>query len=67
LLSEHVKIKIYKTRILHVLYGCVTSSVPLRKEHRLRVSENRALRRIFGPMGDEVRGGWRCIMRRFMI
>jgi hypothetical protein len=31
----------------------------LREEHRLRVFENRALRRIFGPKRDEVRGGWR--------
>jgi hypothetical protein len=31
----------------------------LREEHRLRVSENRVLRRIFGPKRDEVTGGWR--------
>jgi hypothetical protein len=31
----------------------------LREEHRLRVFENRVLRRIFGPKGDEVIGGWR--------
>jgi hypothetical protein len=31
----------------------------LRKEHRLRVFENRVLRRIFGPKRDEVTGGWR--------
>jgi hypothetical protein len=29
------------------------------EEHRLRVSENRLLRRIFGPKRDEVTGGWR--------
>jgi hypothetical protein len=28
-------------------------------EHRLRVFENRILRRIFGPKRDEVTGGWR--------
>jgi hypothetical protein len=33
--------------------------VILREEHRLRVSENRALRRIFGPKRGEVIGGWR--------
>jgi hypothetical protein len=33
--------------------------VTLREEHRLRVFENRVLRRIFGPKGDEVTGGWR--------
>jgi hypothetical protein len=55
-----VKIKIYKTIILHVvLYGCETWSLTLREEHRLRVLENRILRRIFGPKRDEVTGGWR--------
>jgi hypothetical protein len=33
--------------------------IALREEHRLRVFENRMLRRIFGPKRDEVRGGWR--------
>jgi hypothetical protein len=33
--------------------------VALTKEHRLRVFENRVLRRIFGPKRDEVMGGWR--------
>jgi hypothetical protein len=50
-------VKIYKTIILPViffLYGCETWSVTLREEHRLRVFENRILRRIFGPMRDEV-------------
>jgi hypothetical protein len=53
-----VKINIYKTIILPVvLYGCETWSLTLRKEHRLRVFENRVLRRIFGPMRDEMTGG----------
>jgi hypothetical protein len=34
-------------------------SLTLREEHRLRVFENRVLRRIFGPKRDEVTGGWR--------
>jgi hypothetical protein len=34
-------------------------SLTLRKEHRLRVSEDRVLRRIFGPKREEVAGGWR--------
>jgi hypothetical protein len=34
-------------------------SLTLREEHRLRVSENRVLRRIFGPKGEEVAGDWR--------
>jgi hypothetical protein len=42
-----------------VLYGCETWSVTLREEHRLRVFENRVLRRIFGPKGDGVTGEWR--------
>jgi hypothetical protein len=42
-----------------VLYACETWSLALREEHRLRVFENRVLRRIFGPKRDEVAGGWR--------
>jgi hypothetical protein len=42
-----------------VLYGCETWSVTLREEHRLRVFENRVLRKIFGPKRDEVTGEWR--------
>jgi hypothetical protein len=42
-----------------VLYGCETWSLTLREEQRLRVFENRVLRRIFGPKRDEVTGGWR--------
>jgi hypothetical protein len=42
-----------------VLYGCAALSLTLREEHRLRVSENRVLRRIFGPKRDEVTGSWR--------
>jgi hypothetical protein len=60
LLSRNVKVKIYKTIILPVvLYGCESWSLMLREEHRLRVFENRVLRKIFGPKGDEVTGEWR--------
>jgi hypothetical protein len=60
LLSKNLKIRIYKTIILPVvLYGCETWSLTLREEHRLRVFENRMLRRIFGPKRDEVTGEWR--------
>jgi hypothetical protein len=60
LLSINVKTRIYKIIILPVvLYGCETWSLTLREEHRLRVFENRMLRRIFGPKRDEVTGGWR--------
>jgi hypothetical protein len=40
-------------------YGCETWSLTLREEYILRVFENRVLRRIFGPKGDEVTGDWR--------
>jgi hypothetical protein len=53
LLSRNVKLKIFKTIILPVvLYGCETWSLTLSEEHRLRVFENRVLRRIFGPKRD---------------
>ena len=42
-----------------VIYGYETWSRSLGKEHRLRVFENRVLRRIFGPKIDEVTGEWR--------
>jgi hypothetical protein len=42
-----------------VLYGCETWSLTLREEHRLRMFENRVLRRIFGRKRDEVTGEWR--------
>jgi hypothetical protein len=44
-----------------VLYGCETWSLRVREEHRLRVFENRVLRRIFGPKRDEVTGEWRTL------
>jgi hypothetical protein len=42
-----------------VLYECVISPLLLREEYRLRVFENRVLRRIFGPKRGEVKGKWR--------
>jgi hypothetical protein len=42
-----------------VLYGCESWSLTLREECRLRVFENRVLRRIFGPKRDVVTGEWR--------
>jgi hypothetical protein len=57
LLSKNLTIKIYRSIILPmVLYGCETWSLTLREEHRLRVFENRVLRRVFGPKRDEVTG-----------
>jgi hypothetical protein len=59
-LSGNLKVEIYRTIIQPVvLYGCETWSLTLREEHRLGVFENRVLRRIFGPKGDEVTGEWR--------
>jgi hypothetical protein len=42
-----------------ILYGCETWWLTLREEHRLRVFENRVLRRVFGPNRDEVAEEWR--------
>jgi hypothetical protein len=59
---ETKNIRIYETIILFVvLYGCETWSLTLREEHtrRLRVFENRVLRRIFGPKSDDLTGEWR--------
>ena len=59
LLSKHLKIKIYRTIILPVvLYACETRSLTLREGPRLRVFENRVLRRICGPKRDDVTGEW---------
>jgi len=44
------------------VYGSETWSLTLREECRLRVFENRALRRMFGPKGDEVTGDWRKLL-----
>ena len=60
LLYKNWKIKIYRTIILPVvLYGCETWSLTLRQQHRLRVFENRVLRRTSGPKRDGVTGEWR--------
>jgi hypothetical protein len=57
LVSKNIKIKVYITIILPVvLYGCETWSFTWREERRLKVFENRVLRRIFGPKRDEVTG-----------
>ena len=50
LLSKNTRIKIHRTIILPVVFGCETWSLTLREEHRLRVFENRVL--------DEVTGEW---------
>ena len=59
LLSKNLKIKIHRIIVLPVvLYGCETLSLTLKEERRMRVFENRVLRRIFGPRRDKVRGEW---------
>jgi hypothetical protein len=62
LLSKNIQ---YKTIILPViLYGCETWFLMLWEEHRLKVFENRMLRRIIGPKINEVtESGENCIMR----
>jgi hypothetical protein len=59
--SRNVKVIVYKTVILPVvLYGCETWSLTLWEEHRLRVFEERILRkRIFGPKRNAVTGEWK--------
>jgi hypothetical protein len=58
-ISTNVKFKIHRTLLLPVvLYGCETWPLTLREENRLRVSENRMLRRIFEPWKEEATGGW---------
>ena len=61
-MCKNLKIKIHRTIILPVvLYGCETWSLTLREGRKLRVFENRVLRRIFGPRRDEVTGEWRIL------
>jgi hypothetical protein len=60
LLPRNIKLKIYRTIILPVVwYGCETWSLILRKKGRLRVFANILLRRLFGPKRDVVTGEWR--------
>jgi hypothetical protein len=59
-LSKNIKIKINRTIILSaVLYECETWSLTLSEERRLKVPENRVMRKTFGPRKDEVPGEWR--------
>jgi hypothetical protein len=67
LLSKNLKVKIYTYNFTFCLV-CGTWSLTLRGERRLRVFENRVLRRIFGPKGDEVTGnGETYLMTSLMI
>jgi hypothetical protein len=65
LLCKNENVKMHKTVILSVLYAKVG---PLREEHRLRVFENRMLRRIFGPKRQEGTEDWRRLhIRNFIL
>jgi len=51
--NPSVNITTHRTIFLSVLCGCETWSLTLREEHKLRVFENRVLRKIFGPKRDD--------------
>ena len=55
----HIRARIYICTPTHVLYGYETRSLTMREERRLRVFDNRVLKKIFGPKRDEVTGEWR--------
>ena len=68
LLSKNKKMKAYRTIILPlVLCGYETWFLTFREEYRLRMLENRVLKRIFGPRRVEVTSGEPCTMRNLMI
>jgi hypothetical protein len=55
-----VLLKLHRLYVVALNYdGCETWSLTLREERKLRVFENRVLRRVFGPTRDEVTGEWR--------
>ena len=60
MISRKLKLKIYRTVILPViLHGCESWSTTLADEQKLRVFENKVLRKIYGPKRDEMTGEWR--------
>jgi hypothetical protein len=59
LLVFYPKFKVIHNHNFVFLYGCETWSLIFREEHKVRVCENRVLRRLFGPERDEVTGVWR--------
>ena len=67
LLSKNKKIEVYRTILLPVvLYGCETWLLTLCEECRLRVFENRVLRRIFGPKRDKLTREWRKLHNEYV-
>ena len=68
LLSKNIKIKIYRNIIFSVaLYGCETWSLTMREKRRLKVFDNKMLRRIFWPKRDEVTEEENYVMRSLVI
>jgi len=65
LLARNIKSKMYRNVILPVvLYGCETWSFTFREGCRLRIFEDRVLRRIFRPKRDEVTREWRRLQNK---
>ena len=59
LLSKIIKIQIHRTIILSVVsFVCDTWCLALKEAHKLRVFENRMLRKVFGSKRDELTGEW---------
>jgi len=68
LLSKNIQIETYRTVIPSaVLYGCETWSLTPRQELRLRMFENRVLRKIFGPKKKELTGSGEDYITRSFI
>ncbi|KAJ4448441.1 hypothetical protein ANN_10457 [Periplaneta americana] len=68
MLSKNLKFRLYKTVILPVvLYCCETWTLTLKEERRLRVFENKVLRKIFGAKRDEVTGEWRKLHKARIV
>jgi hypothetical protein len=64
LLSINITIKIYRTIILP---GHGTWSLTLREKHRLRVYDNRVLRRMLGPNREETTREWRRLKNKELL
>jgi hypothetical protein len=65
LIPKNLKIKVYKTLILPVvLYGCETWSLTLKEVHRLKVFENRVLRKVLDLKGRRMNHGENCVIMK---
>jgi hypothetical protein len=58
-LFKNIKIRIYKTKTLPVFLNGSKTLNALRDKHRLKVTEHRVLKNMFGPKMKEVTTGWR--------